>query len=141
MAPAEFSGILDMAAVNAYILLKFKNVNQGIHRKITIKKCLDYSSLHLATPLLNSRLTKMSLKTSLHGGITTILNVPSAVRNYKPVRYDVRKRVFYVPEKKIRKPCLVAPCVRSQHATSIARTCAASALDKNNSSYHYFILL
>ncbi|XP_058803567.1 piggyBac transposable element-derived protein 4-like [Phymastichus coffea] len=87
-----FFGMLDIAAVNARILLKCKLVNNGVKKSISAKACLDKLVMHLVTPHLVRRSTEPTLRNSLRAGINTILNKDVQVLDEERVELPTRKR-------------------------------------------------
>lgn len=79
-----FYGILDMAIVNARILMKCMLKNNGIEKKVTAISCLDELYLHLVTPYLERRYETITLRKDIRIGIAAILkkdNLPD-----KPIK-------------------------------------------------------
>lgn len=76
MAPARIFRNFGHGSGNFVHTIHITKLNQGIHRKVTMKKCFDDLFFYLATSLLNRRLTEMSLRTSQRGVIAMILNFP-----------------------------------------------------------------
>lgn len=95
-----FQGMLDIAAVNARILLKCKYVNEGNKRKVTAKECLDKISMHLIKPFLERRLKEERLRSYSRIGIQTILEITAEpVENERSV-FSRRKRCALCPRSK-----------------------------------------
>lgn len=107
-----FQGMLDIAAVNARILLKCKYVNEGNNRKVTAKECLDKITMHLVKPFLERRLKEESLRSYLRSGISSILGMVSEPVEEERVHLAQRQRCLLCTRGKDRKTSMQCPSCR-----------------------------
>lgn len=122
-----FFGMLDMAAVNARILLKCKMVNSGINKRLPAKVCLDKITMHLVTPFLEHRCLEAQLRATLRAGIYTILNKNAEPVDEGRVELLSRKRCALCKRGSDRKTKYQCPsCLRpmcDEHRTYLCIDC------------------
>lgn len=128
LASKGFFGMLDMAAVNARILLKCKLMRDGITRRLTAKKCLDALIMHLVTPHMIRRSKEPSLRIALRVSINTILNQNEEPVVEKRIELASRKRCGLCKRDSDRKTKFQCPsCLRpmcDEHRTYLCIDCA-----------------
>lgn len=121
-----FFGILDQAAVNAWILFNCQNMKDGIKPDSAIE-CLESLYVHLVTPHLQDRYDNETMHKDILTGIASILGHDVNYENPQNRRLLTKKRCYVCSRKndtKTREACY--SCARPvcvHHRVHMCRDC------------------